>query len=250
MNRLSLQPPDFEIGLGSARIGVVQPPASRADRGSAYALVAPLHYEPNYAYPVVVWLHGPGEDEQQIKRIMPLVSMRNYLSVAPRGTVALTTAVGSPPAYAWSQSPDHQAQAEQRVLDAIEAAGSRFHISRRRVFLAGFDSGGTMALRLAMSLPGRFAGVLSLGGGFPSGHNPLGRYAEARRVPLFVACGQDSQRYPLDRVCEDLRLYHSAGMVVSLRVYPCGDEICPHMLPDMDRWMMEQIASSKQLADA
>lgn len=250
MNRLSPQALEVEAGLGSARVGVAAASSSRIDRGSAYALVAPLHYEPNYAYPVVVWLHSPGEDEQQIKRIMPQVSMRNYVAVAPRGTLSVATAAGSPPAYTWSQSPEHQALAEQRVIDAIEAAGRRFHIARRRVFLAGFDAGGTMALRLAMSMPRRFAGVLSLGGEFPSGHNPLGRYAEARRVPLFVACGQESQSYPLDRVCEDLRLYHSAGMVVSLRVYPCGDEISPHMLPDMDRWMMEQVASIKQLADA
>lgn len=250
MNRLSSQASDLELGLGSSRVGVAAAKVSRTDRGSAYALLAPLHYEPNYAYPVVVWMHSPGEDEQQIKRVMPLVSMRNYVSVAPRGTLSMTTPPGSPPAYAWSQSPEHQALAEQRVLDAVEAAGRRFNIARRRVFLAGFAAGGTMALRLAMRMPNRFAGVLSLCGGFPTGHNPLGRYAEARRVPLFIACGQESKTYPLDHVCEDLRLYHSAGMVVSLRVYPCGDEISGLMLPDMDRWMMEQVASIKQLADA
>lgn len=250
MNRLSRPATELNTGSSTQRTAISAGSAPRVDRGSAYALVAPLHYEPNYAYPLVVWLHGPGEDEQQVKRVMPLVSMRNYVSAAPRGTLAMDNPPGSPPAYTWSQSPDHQAAAEQRVLDSIEAAARKFNIARRRVFLAGFDCGGTMALRLAMSLPRRFAGVLSLGGGFPAGHNPLGRYAEARRIPLFVACGQEATRYPSDRVCDDLRLYHSAGMAVSLRVYPSGDEISPHMLPDMDRWIMEQVASIKQLADA
>lgn len=222
--------------------------ASRLDRSTAYALVAPLHYEANYAYPLIVWLHGPGEDEQQVKRIMPLVSMRNYVAVAPRGTLSISTPPGSPPAYGWSQADDHQAMAEQRVLDCIEAAQRRFHVAKRRVFLAGFDCGGTMALRLAMAMPHRFAGVLSLGGEFPEGVNALGRYEQARRLPLFVACGQESQRYPQERVCQDLRLYHSAGMNIALRVYPGGDELSPHMLPDMDRWIMEEIAGSKQLA--
>src|SRR4051794_19841644 len=52
------------------------------------AVFAPLHYESNYAYPLLVWLHGPGDDESQLKRIMPLISMRNYVGVGPRGTVA------------------------------------------------------------------------------------------------------------------------------------------------------------------
>lgn len=249
MNRLSRPAAEIETSSSGQRTAVSTAGSARVERGSAYALVAPLHYEPNYAYPLIVWLHGPGEDEQQVKRIMPLVSMRNYVSVAPRGTLSLPAPAGSPPAYSWSQASDHQAAAEQRVLDCIEAAARGFNIARQRIFLAGYEAGGTMALRLAMSAPRRFAGVLSLGGPFPEGRNPLGRYAEARRVPLFVACGQDAVRYPADRVCEDLRLYHSAGMAVSLRVYPGGDEISPHMLPDMDRWIMEQIASSKQLAD-
>lgn len=249
MNRLSRPATEFETSSVSQRAAVSTAGAPRVDRGSAYALVAPLHYEPNYAYPLIVWLHGPGDDEQQVKRLMPLVSMRNYVSVAPRGTVSLPVHPGTPPGYSWSQASDHQAAAEQRVIDCIEQAARSFNVARDRIFLAGFESGGTMALRLAMSAPGRFAGVLSLGGQFPAGRNPLGRYAEARRIPLFVACGQDAVRYPADRVCDDLRLYHSAGMAVSLRVYPCGDEISPHMLPDMDRWIMEQIASIKQLAD-
>ena len=32
------------------------------------ALFAPMHYEPGYAYPLIVWLHGPGGDERQLNR--------------------------------------------------------------------------------------------------------------------------------------------------------------------------------------
>ena len=41
-------------------------------------------------------------------------------------------------------------------------------------FLAGFDAGGTMAMRIALSHPSRFAGVLSLCGAFPTGRTPFG----------------------------------------------------------------------------
>ena len=59
-----------------------------ASPDAARALFAPLHYESNYAYPLIVWLHGANDDERQLKRIMPFVSLRNYVAVSPRGTVA------------------------------------------------------------------------------------------------------------------------------------------------------------------
>ena len=100
-----------------------------------------------------------------------------------------------------------------------------------------------MAFRLAMSYPRRFAGVLSIGGGFPRGQNPLGQWNEARRLGVFVAVGRDSLEYPPAQACDDLRLFHAAGLSVTLRQYPCGHELSPQILRDVDRWIIEQITS-------
>ncbi|HWB10025.1 MAG TPA: alpha/beta hydrolase-fold protein [Pirellulales bacterium] len=222
--------------------------AHSSSAGEVHAAVfAPMHYEPNYAYPLLVWLHGPGDDESQLKRVMPLVSMRNYVAVAPRGPCRDGRQVGRS-GYGWSQAMADWSVAEQRTFDAIEMALARFHVSTRRIFLAGYDCGGTMAFRLGMDHPERFAGVLSLCGPFPGTQTPLRRLSDARRVPLFLACGRDSQSYPTAEVCDHLRLFHSAGMNISLRQYPCGHEIVPAMLADMDRWMMEQISTGSSPA--
>ena len=60
-----------------------------------------------------------------------------------------------------------------------------------------------------------------------------------RKLPLFIAQGRDAERYSIERSCDELRLFHSAGMSVTVRQYPCGDELTTNMLSDMDRWMME-----------
>ena len=205
-----------------------------------YSLFGPLHYEENYAYPLLVWLHGPADDETQLRRVMPLVSLRNYVAVAPRGVESKAGRAG----YWWPQSTADIGLAEQRVFDALAAAKRKFHLHQRRVFLAGYDCGGTMAFRLAMLHPERFAGVLSLGGAFPSRQAPLARLNKARRLPIFLATGRDSETYPTNRVCDDLRLFHAAGFQVALRQYPCGQEIALAMLSDMDRWIMEQITGA------
>jgi phospholipase/carboxylesterase len=211
------------------------------------AIFAPLHYESNYAYPLLVWLHGPGDDENQLKRIMPLVSLRNYVAVAVRGPSPVSR-TGGKSGYTWTRHRAEVALADERVFEAIELAQTRFSIASQRVFLAGFDCGGTMAFRLAMDHPRDFAGVLSLCGEFPAGHTPLRRLIEARRLPIFLCCGRDSRKYPPTTVCDHLRLFHSAGMQVALRQYPCGHEIAPAMLGDMDRWIMEQILGTARIA--
>lgn len=206
-----------------------------------YALFAPLHYASGYAYPLIVWLHGGGSDERQLQRIMPMVSMQNFVAVSPRGFSMNEAEQGDSECYGWRQESDLVVRAEQRIFDSIELAQQKFNVHARRIFLAGFDLGGTMAFRVAMSHPGQFAGVLSLCGAFPTGGKPFGNLIAARRLGMFLASGRASAVYPADKVCEDLRLLHTAGLSITLRQYPCGHELHAQMLADVNRWIMEQI---------
>jgi len=210
-------------------------------RSVCHCLFLPLHYEANYAYPLLVWLHGPGDDQRQVKRIMPLVSLRNYVAVGARGTWMDQDDDLGQGGFTWRQTDHDILLASQRVADCIQLASERCHIAPERIFLAGYDAGGTMALRLAMAEPEKFAGVVSLCGRFPQGHNPLARFELARRVPLLIAQGRDSESYTQDQVCRDLRLLHSAGMSVTLRQYPCGQEVTTLMLADVDAWVMQRV---------
>ncbi len=228
--------PDFSL-----EPNVEQAVYSAVEGGSPSAMFAPLHYEPNYAYPLLVWLHGPADNESQLRRIMPTLSMRNYVAVAPRGLSPVGREKGRATKATWDTSTDHLPATAACVFDSIERACSRFNVAANRIFLAGFDRGGTMAFRLAMAYPGRFAGVLSLGGCLPVGGGLLSRLSEVRSLPVFMASGKNSEACPPGRVCSDLRLFHSAGMDITLRQYPCGQELAPQMLSDMDRWMMDLV---------
>jgi phospholipase/carboxylesterase len=213
-----------------------------------HSFFGPLHYEANYAYPLLVWLHPEGENENHLNLVMPQISMRNYVAVAPRGTLDVPAGdlSRSEACFTWRQTDDHSFLAQQRILAAVEAASRRFHVHHRRVFLAGAGNGGTMAFRVALRHPDKFAGALSLGGAFPLGAAPLARLVEARDLPLFIATGRQSMNYPESAVCKDLRLFHAAGMNITLRQYPGSRDISEMILSDVDRWMMEVIASGKE----
>jgi phospholipase/carboxylesterase len=192
-----------------------------------------------------VWLHGPHNNELELKQIMPLVSMRNYVAAAPRGTAPSEQDNGSHIQFRWLETDDHVELAESRLWECIDGVRQRFNVSADRIFLAGRECGGTMALRLALRNPDCFAGALSFGGPFPEGAAPLIRLRLARRLPLFFTTTAQSKLYPQTLVCQHLRLLHSAGMSVALRQYPGGDDLTTLMLKDMDRWIMEHISTDR-----
>lgn len=216
-----------------------------------YTLLTPLHYESNYPYPLIVWLHGAGESDRVLTRLMPHISLRNYAAVAPRGTStvrALEQSAKQPAGFGWRQTIDQIDRAQGRIATAIEKAAEKLNIHRGRIFLAGFGCGGTMAMRVAMDNPERYAGALSLDGAFPRGGAPLQRLLDARQMPLFIARARRSTAYSAAIACDDLRLLYAAGMSLTLKEYP-GQNICrPQVLADIDRWIMEVLAAQNGTA--
>jgi len=233
---------------------------SRDETSAAHphVLFSPMHYEPGYAYPLFVWLHGNGGDERQIMRLMPLLSMRNYVAVAPQG-IAVSESENTKRAvsldvreiinkgvrlrvrYDWLQSEEAISDAERRVFECISVARQKTNIAGDRIFLAGFGSGGTMALRLGLLNPGSFAGIVSIGGAFPKGDLPFRQWNIARHLPVLLAVGEKSTDFSPADACEALELFHVAGLPVTIREYPCGQEIAPAMLQDVNRWIMELV---------
>jgi phospholipase/carboxylesterase len=207
-----------------------------------YATFAPIHYEQKYAYPLVVWLHDSSSNEQELRQVMPLVSMRNYVAIAPRGTSGEKRSNGR---FDWRQTSDAIESSQTRIAECIDIARERFNVHEKRIFLVGRGAGGTMALRTAWSDPDRFAGVVAINGPLPSRFSPLRRVNELRRVPCLLTTSRDHEIYPTDRVCQDLRLLHVAGCTVALRQYPGSDDLTSNMLSDLDRWMMELVCGNK-----
>lgn len=253
MNRLATQPLSFispadqtdeSLSLPLDPHQSFGPPlVEQAQRPSCRpAAFCPLHYERGYAYPLIVWLHGQGSSEDELRQVISRISLRNYVAVAPRGTRAEPTA--SPPSWTWSQDPEHVEAADQRVFEAIDFVRGQLNVSTKRIFVAGRGVGGTMALRLAFAHPDRFAGAISVDGLLPRSGRPLHRINELRGMPLLVSARTNRSARSENGLCRDLRLLHAAGMSLSLRYYPQDESVLPLMLSDIDRWIMDVICPS------
>ncbi|MBQ5788843.1 MAG: hypothetical protein IIW01_01015 [Thermoguttaceae bacterium] len=232
-------------------------------RSSAFPhfLVAPIKYEKNYPYPLLVWLHDSGSSEAELFDVAPQISSRNYVAVAPRGLAAsradlvckrsngrlVVEKTRRETYYNWPETEEGVSQAENLVFHSIDQALAKFNVHRRRVFLLGRGTGGTMALRVALRNPREFAGVVSIDGAFPTlDRQPLRSWREARDLPILLTTGLGSSAIP-QLTPKQLGLFHTAGLTVVIRQYNerpdeknAAETRMKKILLDVNRWTMER----------
>lgn len=244
------------------RISSRQDSTGTRRRAFAHLLFSPIHYEPNYAYPLLVWLHGSGKTETELFDVAPKISTRNYVAVAPRGVSTPQTRLEvervdgrlieksrkTEASFEWPETANGVSEAENLVFDSIEQAAAKHNINRRRIFLLGRGTGGTMAIRVALRNPREFAGVVSIDGAFPTlEHLPLRNWREARDLPILATTGGFGSTTAPQPSADRLRLFHTAGMTVVVRQYndAPGDPVAAEtrtkkILGDVNRWTMER----------
>jgi phospholipase/carboxylesterase len=225
----------------------------------------PRCYEPNYAYPLLVCFHARGADENQLVRVMPGLSWRNYLGLALRGPEPVYRR-GQLAGFGWGATfgrtvgrgavlPDAEVvrrslagesahedleRIEHSVFKGVMRARRALHIHSERIFLVGHGEGAAVAYRLGLTYPDRFAGIVALNGYIPSGFRPLARLAECRGLRILVVHGEWNGRTPVERARRDVAILRAGGLRVSYQTYPCGNRLAPRMLADVDTWLINQ----------
>jgi phospholipase/carboxylesterase len=205
-------------------------------RATSYFL--PSRYEPNYRYPLVVWLHADGGCQRELADVMPHISTQNYVGVGIRATRACDSAGHR---FQWLQTPLGTAVAEDAVFAAIDSASRKYSVNPNRIYLAGYREGGTMALRIALRNANEIDGAISLDGALPRGGRPLTDLESARKLAILSAVAIDGDRYPMNKVCEDLRMWHTANLRMDMRQYTVEDCMVTEVLADVNAWIMRRV---------
>jgi phospholipase/carboxylesterase len=197
----------------------------------------PTGYEPRYAYPLLVFFHGHGGNEEQILRLAPKLSRRNYICIGLRGPEEVAPRADCRPAYTWGPGGPCDATLEDYVFSAVEQTRRNYHVHSERIYLAGICEGATLAYRLGLLYPERLAGVISLNGCMPRG-GPLLRLPAVRQLSVFIGHGIANAVVPLANARRDYRLLYTAGIAVKMHTYPATHRLHPNMLRDINRWIM------------
>jgi phospholipase/carboxylesterase len=218
--------------------------APQIDRPRRFFL--PSRYEANYRYPLIVWLHGDGSNENEISQVFPHISTQNYVGVGIRGSRSVDP-VGH--RFDWASSNAALGRCEDAIFQAIEDAGKRYSIHRERVFLAGYGNGGTMARRVALRHGNVFAGCISLGGRFPDGGGIFSNLAASRSVRHFWGVAIENPALSHDDLASDIERVATGRLKMDIRRYTTDDEMDRSILRDVDKWVMGIVTGTAHLTE-
>ncbi len=151
--------------------------------------VLPKSYVPSYAYPLIVWFHSHGNNENEIRTVAEHISLQNYAYLGLRGTVLEDRERMT---FGWSSSAASIARCEDSLWRAIDDMSSRYNIHKRRIFLAGYGAGATMAREIAYRRSSQFAGCIALGGRIPRGRTSFADMSSLSRLRQYWAVAIDN----------------------------------------------------------
>lgn len=193
-------------------------------------LYLPANYEPNYAYPLLVWFHDAGGHESDLLSLMPMISDRNAIGLSLRGS--LENAQGG---CDWQTNPAGISRLEKEVFRTVCRLRRDLHVHSERVFLAGVGRGADAALRLLINRAEWFAGAFALGGELPALDPDVPVHPElpARRT-LLVTSHADHPPY---------RQWQAAGMDLSLVEDPAPKVCSPARMSQLNHWLMESVCA-------
>lgn len=158
-----------------------------------YSVYIPEGYDKNRAYPLLVYLHGSGQDDRILEKSDFIKD--GYIVIAPNGR-------GVSNCYYTEES-------QQDIREAIDDVEREFNIDKGRVVLSGFSMGGYGVFRTFIENPDRYSAIAII-----SGHPDLARKMVDKNSINFL-----DEKY--------IKLFNS----VPIFIYHSKDDLnCPYIL--------------------
>lgn len=212
-----------------------------------YRFREPDHYLPRYAYPLLVLFHPHGSNEDAALDLVPRMSARNYVAVSLRGPELMGVREDGRLACGWGRAGEHADLVTEYVWKAVKEARREFHIHTERVFLVGVCEGAEAAYRTAFALSDVIGGVAVLNGSVPkpAGGCPVFQWNAVRGMKVMIGHGIANAVVPCSAARRDYSTLYAAGADVQMNTYATTHRLHPHMLRDVNRWVIGSVTSGR-----
>jgi phospholipase/carboxylesterase len=190
---------------------------------AAVRVVTPMHYEPGYAYPALVWLPGEEETEHDAAAWIERVSDRNCIGVGLRPAMFESRTGGV----------ESGLNRFRQVLRCVEAS---MHLHPSRRFVAGMGRNARVAIEWLLRRPEWFAGAVVIDA--PREEAFAARVSAAPLLNRRVLWLQTTPTAPSDAPCAIREALASLGIEVEC---PSLDGVDPEAeaLRFIDAWMLD-----------
>jgi len=189
--------------------------------------------------PALFLLHGRGADEDDLLGLAEYFDDRLFI-VSPRAPHPFQMGGG----YTWYDleeigKPDRAMFVSSHALltQFLAQAVRDYNLDPARTFCCGFSMGSIMGLSVALTVPGRFRGVLSNSGYLPEDAGMEFDWSGVRGMPFFIGHGLYDPVIPYAYGRRAKEVLESHGAVVTHREYDMGHQINEESLADMIAWL-------------
>jgi phospholipase/carboxylesterase len=206
------------IPPGCATLGEVRFRGSNGgDKKTRFIYSVPNGYTPKKSFPVVVALHGGGDNAAAFHDLWKSVTdSMGFVLLTPQGENP------GPENFGWTWGRDD----ERAVLICLDVLRKEVHVDEERIYAAGFSAGGRLAYGLGFGHPDLFRGIAALSASFDSSLvrdvNP-----SARAARIFISHGSLETGLEEETALAEKTLTEAGFIVKSVRYEGIG-----HGLPD------------------
>lgn len=189
-----------------------------------YLVVKPKDYDDREKYPLLIFLHGRGEQGDQLDK------------VKQHGPFKKVAELGLPLWIIAPQSP----QDEYWDIDVLEALVKEviddLDVDEDRVYLTGLSMGGTATWQLAARRPEWFAAIVPI-----CGRHSMSKAPRLKNLPTWAFHGAEDHVIPVEETTSMVDALRQAGGDPRLTIYPNAHHNSwteTYNNPEVYQWML------------
>ncbi len=169
----------------------------------SYRTITPANYDPQKKYPLLIFLHGRGEQGDDLEKVL---FHGPFKKVAELGLPMIIVAPQSPLDEWWQE--DSLSPLVDHLLETLP-------VDRSRVYLTGLSMGGQGTWRLAMRRPEVFAAIAPICGYGRPNHAEL-----LRDTPVWIFHGEKDSSISRNESTRMAEALEKVGNKAKLTIYP------------------------------
>ncbi|MSP38770.1 MAG: hypothetical protein EXR70_09805 [Deltaproteobacteria bacterium] len=210
-------------------------------------------YQPPGAgpYPTILTLHGRGANAFDLLGLAPYICGGKFLLICPQAPLEVPIGPDAT-GYAWyagsrSGVPDVEGMLSSHKLlqTFLDECLQRYPIDEKKLIVLGFSQGGVMAYSLALTDPGRFAGLAALSTWLPRELTPRLNISDAvQTLPTLIQHGIQDPQIEIARARDSVVRLHELKVPLTFKEYEMGHEIRPRSLTDLSAWLETNVGAT------
>jgi phospholipase/carboxylesterase len=194
--------------------------------------------------PTVIAIHGHGAHSQDLLGLAPYVANGRLLMICPEAEFMLQPGM---PSYTWfepsgpdlKRTPEEFDRVTTRVSEFISEALTQYGGDPDRTVILGFSQGGSLAYRIGLGDPARFAGVAALSTWLPDEAEAAATAGDAlSALPVIVQHGTSDPAVGIDRGQDSRDRLEALGVQLEYLEYDMQHQIGAESLGDLSMWCM------------